>query len=144
MACTCDENDSCTCKVVSGLNMIVFGYGTEIEPITMTTVDLVLTVVDTATIDANLIGDGDIPSPYVLSMKVKPAVLADYARRWVGTEEEYAGIYHEVGTIHVVTTPTPHMVGPVNLYAGDAPAQKVYAGDVLIAERVGGVLVPPV
>lgn len=104
MACECNGNDTCSCTVVGGLNVTVTGFGTSREPLRLDVEPAYLEATSTATVDAMLTGAGDTDYPYFLTMTIAADVLGGLARRWFGTEADFADITTMIpGTLYVVT-----------------------------------------
>jgi hypothetical protein len=143
MACECDKGEGgCVCIFTAGLNVSITGGGTAADPVTINVDAVTLTGLDGVNTDVTVSGNGDVTNPYLVKIDLKSALYADKADLWVGEEVELGLRPPGPRALAVVTAPMRHIVGFANVHVGDERLVRLYLGDVMVADDLGGILGP--
>lgn len=143
MPCRAATPDTCRCGFEAGLGVSLTGWGTDREPLAFNLDPQYVEAGSDTALATSTTGRGTIDEPIFLSVDFTPATRATLWARWMGTQAQYDALSTlDPQTIYVIED-NPSLPGVNKLYVGTQQVRAVYAGGLLVATEVGGVLVDP-
>lgn len=135
--CGCSGSTGCSCYIIAGNNKVsVTGSGSQADPIVITPTDTALIVVDSATIDLELGGDGIQGNPWSITASLKPLPLDGLSDVVVTGTPTTGYVLAYNGTNWAPVPPTTASVGSINTGNGISGAGT--SGSPLIARLLSG------
>lgn len=143
MPCRCESDlAGCKCTFTGGLGVELSGSGTVGDPLQVHVLPAFLTAVNGTNTVVTVGGVGDVPDPYLLRIELTTGLFDSTWDRWEGDEGDLLTRPPLARQLAIVRTPVPRLVGLTNLFAGAQRIVRLYVGDQMVADDLGGVLGP--